>query len=241
MQKVINFSGGRTSAYMTIMEYKEGDIVLFCDTGREHEKTYKFIHDFETHENIPVTKISFQNSSNSFFDFLKHTRFRRLPDKLYRECTTELKIKTARRYLVSIGIKSYENIIGFRFDEPERVKRRKAHWKTVVDIFPLFEQKVTKEQVLNFWDNKNYNLEIPSLLGNCDLCFMKGKNALMAIMSQHPELANKWIADEEMTTSGRTYIKGVTYRELRDMAQNNLSKQYNLDEIEPAFNCACTT
>jgi 3'-phosphoadenosine 5'-phosphosulfate sulfotransferase (PAPS reductase)/FAD synthetase len=39
---------------MTIHEYKPGDIVLFCDTGREHEKTYKFIHDFEAHEGIPV-------------------------------------------------------------------------------------------------------------------------------------------------------------------------------------------
>ena len=47
MQRVINFSGGKTSAYMTITEYKLGDLVIFCDTGREHSKTYKFINDFE--------------------------------------------------------------------------------------------------------------------------------------------------------------------------------------------------
>ena len=46
MKRIINFSGGKTSAYMTIQEYKEGDLVIFCDTGREHTKTYKFINDF---------------------------------------------------------------------------------------------------------------------------------------------------------------------------------------------------
>jgi 3'-phosphoadenosine 5'-phosphosulfate sulfotransferase (PAPS reductase)/FAD synthetase len=45
MQRVINFSGGKTSAYMTIKYYKPGDLVIFCDTGREHFKTYKFIND----------------------------------------------------------------------------------------------------------------------------------------------------------------------------------------------------
>lgn len=241
MQRVINFSGGKTSAYMTIKEYKPGDIVLFCDTGREHPKTYKFINDFEANEDIPVTRISYKESKSAFNTFLEHTRFRRLPDKLYRECTTELKVKTARRYLVSMGIKSYENLIGFRSDEPQRVLRRKAHYKTVTDKFPLYEQGVTKEVVNDFWNNKSYNLEIPSILGNCDLCFMKGKNAIMAIMREHPELADKWIEDEERTTSGRTYIKGVSYRQLRDMAQNNLFKGYDLGEITPAFNCACTT
>ena len=52
MQRVINFSGGKTSAYMTIHEYRDGDLVIFCDTGREHEKTYKFINDFEAFEKI---------------------------------------------------------------------------------------------------------------------------------------------------------------------------------------------
>ena len=60
MKRVINFSGGRTSALMTILEYKEGDIVIFCDTGREHEKTYKFINDFEAFENIPIIRLKYE-------------------------------------------------------------------------------------------------------------------------------------------------------------------------------------
>jgi hypothetical protein len=160
MQRVINFSGGKTSAYLTIHEYKPGDIVLFCDTGREHEKTYKFIHDFEAFEGIPVV------------------------------------------------------------------------WLMINE----------------YWRNKPYQLEIPSILGNCDLCFMKGKNALIAIMANYPELADKWIADEDRSRQrkegkkriGHTYFEGVTIRQLRNIAQNNLFKDYDLNEISPAFDCACT-
>jgi len=120
MQRVINFSGGKTSAYMTIVEYQPGDLVLFCDTGREHEKTYSFINDFEKNENIPIVKLSYDGG---FRNLLNKTKS--IPNNFKRFCTVELKIKTARRYLKSLKINKYENLIGFRYDEQLRIKRRK--------------------------------------------------------------------------------------------------------------------
>jgi len=244
MQRVINFSGGRTSAYMTIMEYKPGDIVLFCDTGREHPKTYKFINDFEAFENIPITRLA---HPGGFEAVLRAESM--IPNKWKRKCTIQLKIKTARRYLVSLKIRKYENLIGFRADEQKRVKNRKKMWITVTDVFPLYDKGIDKQMVNEYWRTKPYQLEIPSILGNCDLCFMKGKDALMAIMAHDPSLADKWIADEDNSKlrqegkkkTGHTYFEGVTIRQLRDIAKNNLFKDYNLEEITPAFDCACTT
>lgn len=244
MQRVINFSGGKTSAYMTIHEYREGDIVLFCDTGREHPKTYKFINDFEAHENIPIIRLS---HPLGFEGVLKKESF--IPNKWKRKCTIELKIKTARRYLVKMGIIKYENLIGFRSDEFRRVKTRKKMWQTVNDVFPLYDNGIDKQMINEYWRHKKYTLEIPSILGNCDLCFMKGKDALMAIMALYPELADKWIADEENSKlrmegkkkMGHTYFEGITMRQLRNISQNNLFKDYDLEEISPAYNCACTT
>jgi hypothetical protein len=243
MQRVINFSGGKTSAYLTIHEYKPGDIVLFCDTGREHEKTYKFIHDFEAFEGIPVTWIK---HPGGFEEVLRKESI--IPNQWKRKCTIQLKVKTARRYLVSLGIRKYENIIGFRADEPLRIKRHVDYWKTVTAKFPLYEQGITKPMINEYWKSKPYHLEIPSILCNCDLCFMKGKNALMAIMANYPELADKWIADEDNSKArkegrkrkGHTYFEGITIRQLRSMALNNLFKDYDLNEIAPAFDCACT-
>lgn len=236
MQRVINFSGGKTSAYMTIHEYRDGDLVIFCDTGREHEKTYKFINDFEAHENIPVIRLKY--ADNPYNDLIKNKKFKSLPNRVKRFCTDELKIKTTKRYLRSIGIQTFENYIGFRADEPLRVQRRKQKFKKVIDKFPLFDNGITKPIINAYFETKPYNLEIPSILGNCTLCFMKGKNAIISILQSYPDLANEWIDDEERT--GRTYFDDITYKDMLQIAQNNLFKDYDLNEIKPAFDCACT-
>ena len=139
MQRVINFSGGKTSAYMTITNYKEGDIVLFQDTGREHPKTYKFLNDFEAYENIPITRISYQNSDNPFEKLLQNKKYKAIPNRIKRICTAELKIITAKKYLRSIGVQRFENFLGFRVDEPQRINKRKKLFKKVIDKFPLYE------------------------------------------------------------------------------------------------------
>lgn len=240
MQRIINFSGGKTSAYMTIHEYKEGDLVIFCDTGREHPKTYKFINDFEAYENIPVIRLKYEGGFEKLIEKKKA-----IPNNFKRFCTIELKIKTARRYLRSLGITKYENFVGFRYDEPLRVKRRKQMWKTVIDRFPLFEKQIDKQIINEYWSKKEYTLEIPSILGNCTLCFMKGKNAIINILSKYPELAKEWIEDEERMKltggGGYTYFKDVSISQLKDIAQNNLFKDIDLAQITPAFDCACTS
>jgi hypothetical protein len=239
MQRIINFSGGKTSAYMAIHEYREGDIVIFCDTGREHPKTYKFINDFESYENIPVIRLKYEGGFRNLLDKKKA-----IPNNFKRFCTIELKIKTARRYLRSLGIKSYENMVGFRYDEPLRVKRRKKMWKTVTDIFPLYDKKIDKQIVNDYWSKKQYTLEIPSILGNCTLCFMKGKNAIMNILAAYPELADEWIEDEERSKiigGGYQYFEKISMKQMRDISQNNLFKGADLSQITPAFNCACTS
>ncbi len=72
--------------------------------------------------------------------------------------------------------------------------------------------------IIDYFANKPYDLEIPHILGNCDLCFMKGQNAIMAILKISPELADKWIEDEENPTNiyGHTYFQNTTMRQLRD-------------------------
>ena len=234
MTRVFNLSGGRTSATMTIENYKPGDIVIFCDTEREDYRTYKFLDDIEKNENIPIVRLKY---SGGFKELIRKRRM--IPNVMMRFCTIELKIKTARRYLRSLGIKDYENFVGFRFDEPDRVLNWTENWKTVKTIFPLYESGFTKQMVLDYWKNKSYDLETPAILGNCDLCFLKGKNAIVNILRQHPDLAEKWIADEEQI--GATYIKGVSYKQLLETAKKPFYTQLRLDDIEPAFNCSCTT
>lgn len=244
--RVFNFSGGKTSAYMTIKYYQDGDLVIFCDTGREHPKTYKFINDFEAHEGIPVIRLKYYDAENPFTELLKRRKYKNIPNQYKRFCTNELKVKTCKRYLRSIGIRRFENFIGFRSDEPLRVKRRVQKFKNVIDKFPLYEDKIDNQIINEYWKHKPYTLEIPSILGNCTLCFMKGKNAIISILTLYPDLADEWIADEQEAQKhgkfgGHTYFHNVTIEQLRNIAQNNLFKDYDLTQITPAFDCACTT
>ena len=245
MKRIFNFSGGKTSAYMVIKYYKPGDLVIFCDTGREHLKTYKFINDFEAFENIPIVRLKYSNTDDPFKSMLEKRKYKVVPNRVKRICTVELKIKTCRRYLRSLGLISYENFIGFRYDEPLRVKRKKQMWKKVIDRIPLYDDKIDKQMINDYWSKKPYNLEIPSILGNCTLCFMKGKNAIINILSTYPELAEPWINDETEAQKngkfgGHTYFTDITYKQMLSIAQNNLFKN-NLNDISSAFDCACTT
>jgi len=186
VKRIINFSGGKSSALMTILEYNpQTDYVVFCDTGREHEKTYKFINDFEAFENIPIIRLG---GKDSFTKYLAKRDFELIPNMMARSCTIELKVKVARRWArKNIGM-AYINILGFRADEPQRVANNKKIWQQVKQHFPLFEKGITKENVNQYWLSKPYNLEIPSILGNCTLCFMKGKNNIINILRHDPKL-----------------------------------------------------
>ncbi len=234
MIQVINCSGGLSSALMTILCYHKGDIVLFTDTGREHPKTYKFLSDFEANEGIPIIRISYPGSFERMID---ERGYKYLPNRVARYCTKELKIKTARKYLLSIGITECDNLIGFRFDEKSRVTDYKPRYVKYHSKFPLYERGINNEMVKDFWNKKPYRLEIPHILGNCDLCFMKGSRAIISILVSHPEFADKWIRDEERI--GATFIKGISMKQMKSIAKNNLFKDYPLEEIQPEFSCSC--
>lgn len=241
MKRVINFSGGKTSALMTILNYREGDLVIFTDTGREHPKTYKFINDFEAFENIPIIRISYEGG---FRGMLEHKKWKLIPNRVKRECTIELKIKTAKRWLrANYGKQNYEWLVGFRADEERRVKGYEKRQQYIHPKFPLYEEGITKEMVNDYWSKKPYTLEIPAILGNCTLCFLKGKNAIINIMRSYPELATEWIEDEELSAklgNGHTYFEGTTYKHLLLMAQSDLFKGQDINDLTSAYSCSCT-
>lgn len=241
MKRVINFSGGKTSALMTILlKPTEDDIVLFTDTGWEHSLTYKFIDDFEKYEGIRIHRATYKNIKRpdlTGFEALVNTR-KSMPNRMMRLCTVDLKVLTAKRYLRQLGITTFENYIGFRSDESIRVLRHKEQFKKVFTKFPLYDQGITKEMVNQYWLTRPYNLEIPSILGNCDLCFLKGKDNIIKIMAMYPELADKWIAAEDGKKG--TFIQGISYKELLHIAKSQKTL-FDFQESLPAYSCSCTT
>ena len=173
MSNIINFSGGRTSAYMTKRLIDEGGeyLVTFQNTGKEMPQTLDFINECDHRWNLnlvwleyrkPATfeVVSYDTASRNGEPFtqLLQQRPSSIPNQQFRFCTMELKIETLRRYLKSIGIKQYTSFNGIRYDEPRRWAKINA---TDLDVeLPLVKWKTTKQEVLSWWKEQPFDLMV---------------------------------------------------------------------------------
>ena len=247
MVNVINFSGGRTSAYMTKRLIDEGltdYVVLFQNTGKEMPGTLDFINECDKRWNLGVIWLEYRKGGDfeivtyetasrdgrPFAELIEHKN-NFLPNQLIRYCTTDLKINTARRYLQSIGVTNWISYNGIRYDEPRRWSKAKNLPGYMNIDFPLVKWKVTKLDVLLFWRDQDFDLKVNEPYGNCDCCFLKGKGKLSIIANEKPELLDWWINKESVST----FKKEISYKALRDKAINQLG----LFDGDPSFECFC--
>lgn len=188
--------------------------------------------------------VDFQTASRNGepFEHLINPR-KMLPNAVMRFCTSELKVLTLARYIKQVALwEDWVNAIGFRFDEPDRVasakglsKKQPHHeralfdelredsgdWKKPVKgerlIFPLFDAKITRNDVMEFWTSQPFDLQLQPHEGNCDGCFLKGKRTLIRTFTDDPSLADWWIRQEDKL--GATFRNDVhSYRELKMIA-----------------------
>lgn len=247
MVNVINFSGGRTSAYMTKRLIDEGlkdYVILFQNTGKEMPATLDFINECNKRWNLGIVWLEYRKGNNFEvvtyetasrngrpFDELIEHKNNFLPNQMIRYCTNELKIQTSRRYLQSIGYTEWIAYNGIRYDEPRRWAKSKAVPGYMDIELPLVKWKVTKLDVLLFWKDQDFNLMLNEPYGNCDCCFLKGKGKLSIIANEKPDLLDWWIDKEKVST----FKKDISYKALRDRAISQLG----LFDNDPSFECFC--
>lgn len=267
----ISFSGGRTSAYMLYrvleahnMSLPEDAVVCFANTGKEDEATLKFVHDCETHWNVPIVWLEWQDADepkNRFKVVSYETASRNgepfeavvkkkgyLPNPVTRFCTVEMKIRTIANYLFSIGFcktkSEGENIswVGIRADEP----RRSA--KISRDRIPLVASGVGKSEVGKFWENQSFDLGLPnfngvSYHGNCDLCFLKGESQTRSLIAEKPERALWWAKMEDWGAKNCEKPSGQRFRLDRDSYKNMMDYAKNqmpmFDSPDESIACFC--
>lgn len=261
---MISFSGGKTSAMMTIEllklpEYNENNtVVCFANTGKENEATLEFVKkvdeylgggkiiwiEYDNAYNETTDKYShihkivdFNTASRNGEPFAKLIKCRKfVPNVVSRYCTQELKIKPIKKWMKSLGYTTWNNIVGIRYDEPRRysnlINNNREIWENMA---PLFQMKVTNEDVLKFWESMPFNLDLKPFEGNCDLCFLKGKAKKLRILQESPEKANWWIEQEKLT--GATFLKDCSVEQLLNKANNQMQILY---EDADYADCFCT-
>jgi hypothetical protein len=141
-------------------------------------------------------------------------------------------------------------IVGIRGDEPRRAV--KIHGKIdakngVENYCPLWLDKVTKEQVGQFWQEQDFDLQLANHngtteFGNCDLCFLKGKKIKVNLLQQRPDLADWWIQQEviasDLSKSDQALFSSRhSYQDLLDIA---LDKNAQVEDDYASLPCICS-
>lgn len=228
----IAFSGGRTSAFLLheILEANgplpERVIVTFQNTGREMPETLDFIAEVGRRWQVPIVWLEYQpeepgyqvvdraraaSNGEPFEALIRKRKF--LPNVMARFCTTELKIRTVKKYLMSQGWQRWTNCVGIRADEPHRLNKPppKERWSVWT---PLATAGVTKREVTDFWARQPFDLQLVNVagvtpMGNCDGCFLKSEANVARLAATHPERHAWWERMEALATE-LSNAKGMT-------------------------------
>lgn len=233
MKKVVSFSGGRTSAYLVHLMKDDPNVeFIFMDTGAEHPKTYQFIKDIHKYWGVNITclrvvynetlykgnsykVVSIDNIKDDLEPWGGMVKKYGNPAVNVAFCTDRMKTRPFTQYCDDkYGKDNYERYLGIRIDEPRRLKEREG-FKYLADLSD-FE----KEDILSWWKDQPFNLEIDEHLGNCVFCIKKslGKVAL-ATRDYNPIPFIELVEGDTVRTEGRKIDKLHMYRN-----RNSLSR-----------------
>ena len=255
---IINFSGGRSSAFMLAhMLYRyEGHLpenthVCFANTGVEVEPTLEFVNECSTRWGVPVTWLEYRyhpeaaggptdpRHRHEVVSFETASRGKEpydamivaksmLPNVAQRFCTSQLKVNPVRWWL--------QRELGWEDDYRNILGIRydepdrwgKALMEECWSEYPMVHARVKKPDVMEFWKRQPFDLGIDGDEGNCTLCFLKGRAKLVRLMRAHPEWAEWWIEKEREVTS----LPGRTTRQpLKEDSVAQFSKRFTYQQL----------
>jgi 3'-phosphoadenosine 5'-phosphosulfate sulfotransferase (PAPS reductase)/FAD synthetase len=269
----IAFSGGRTSAFMLykVLEANNGlpneAKVVFCNTGKEEEATYRFIRDCQTKWNVPITWLEYEaidgehavkvvdfdtaaRNGEPFDALIKHYE-PVLPNGRSRYCSSYLKTRTVIRHLRKSGWNEWDCFVGIRADEPRRVTKFRANpnpeGKHETVFLPLAQDGVTSKDVGNFWKNQDFDLGLPNvngktMHGNCDLCYLKPKAQILSLIKEKPERAIWWMnheAEAAKRTNGDGQYFAIDRPTYAQMYKYSFEQTDMFDVDEEGISCFC--
>lgn len=181
-------------------------VVIFANTGCEHEATLEFVRDCDLYwgfntvwieavvgqnfgEGIRHKIVNFDSAARNGEPFEDVIKKYGIPNIRRPLCSTKLKVEAINSYLKSIGfIKgkkiNHETAIGIRMDEMDRISVNKEKNKF---IYPLIEKNWNKEMVINYMKSLPWDLKVPEWQGNCVWCWKKSVRTLATIAKDNPD------------------------------------------------------
>lgn len=218
---ILSLSGGKDSTALAFYikenmpEIFEKLEFVFCDTECELSETYDYLNKVEVFLGKPILKIKPYQSFEHLMDTQNY-----FPSPVRRWCTVELKTKPFKRFVKNI-LQDKENIIylyiGIRADEPKRAKYNKYNNLQIKEVYPLFDNGFTKQDVLDLLENNGIGLPDYykwSSRSGCYFCPYQSKMNWLNLYNYYPDL----------------FLKVKTYEDIKNATGRNFKKVYwNID------------
>lgn len=165
------FSCGAASAVAAKMTLRENPdaVVVYCETGAEHEDSKRFMADCENWFGKEITSIKSDEYKDTW-DVWERTRW--LAGINGARCTTELKVKPRLAFQRPDDI----HVFGYTADgaDVRRAKQLRGNYPELTVKTPLIDAGLTKNAVLAMVQDAGIALPVPYLLGfhnnNCKTC-----------------------------------------------------------------------
>lgn len=245
---LISFSGGRTSGMMLwkILQAHGGTLpddvfVVFADTGKEHEATYRFIQGCADHWGVEIHTVTYDKGEHEtpFDALIAKKKF--LPHPRARFCTEFLKIYPLAKFMQDRGYETWLNVVGIRADEEHRIMNIEKKEKVWTSTFPLAFDDITKADVMEFWSRQNFDLDLPPGFGNCTWCFLKSRAQLIAIEQAQPGTL-AWPAAKENQVGGTFRSDRENYTQLIAFSRSQQVFNFAPSEMDEGaiVDCSCT-
>lgn len=229
MQQVISFSGGRTSAYLVwlLLKINPNAKVIFMDTGAEHPLTYIFIREIAERWGVEIVCLRLVNldmGKGCSYEVVSLddigpdlVPWKRMLQKYGHPyvggafCTDRMKTRPFTKYCDdTFGKGNYETWLGMRIDEPKRTSPKKGI-RYLAEI-----SEFEKQDVLNWWANQPFDLQIPEHLGNCVFCIKKSLTKVALAEKDEPQLACQFV---EMIDENDSKNDRIMYRNKTSLGQ----------------------
>ncbi len=256
----LSISGGGTSAYMLrrVLDAHGGSLppstlAVFANTGKELPETLDFVREMSERWNVSirwveytglrefreVTHATASRNGEPFAALIARKNY--VPNPMARICTIGMKIETIAAFMKSEGAAEFTSVVGLRYDEPRRVAKIRSRVAAGEDMaVPLADARITRPDVMRFWDAQPFRLNLQWWESNCGGCYLKGRGILERIERDRPGTLD-WYAAVE-AERGATFRPDIAYAEIIKSARRPSLPMVFSGEPTAASgdDCACT-
>lgn len=234
--------------------------VVFANTGDEMPATLDFVRDVAVRWGVHITWIEYRLTADDeptyavvnyetasregepFDLYLQHVertcaakgRETYLPTPGNRYCTTEIKIRPMKKFMLDLGYEYWTNVVGIRFDEPKRWRKFNRTPPERYEIaLPFVDAGVGVDSVSGYWIRQPFDLGIAGdWEGNCDACHLKMPWKVAQVFKDHPHRADRWLRREARAKKLFRGRKGPSIEHLVQLSKQPIVRESDEFEIQ---------